>query len=227
MKEHLLQNKNTFEKMYTASEGGINYPESHLIRLYEHYIKNIIAKDKAALRVFDFGCGTGTNCLFYLGKGFEAYGVDISENAIEQCHQNPSLSKENFKAISPLEDITEIFDVKFDLIVSNLVLMYLSNSEIITTLKQFDNMLEKDGIVLFTMPSEKHYYFLYSKEGTDGLRKVSLSGRYDFVEYANFCRDEDDMIDKFRVFNKIFTGYFDYKAPEGSTLSYFFIGNKM
>jgi tellurite methyltransferase len=54
-------------------------------------------------RIFDAGCGSGRNLVYFLREGYEVFGVDADTRAIEGMHRlaaslAPSLPKENFRA---------------------------------------------------------------------------------------------------------------------------------
>ena len=70
----------TFEQKYLAGDPpwdtGVTPPE--LVALVEG--DNLLPG-----RALDFGCGTGTNCLYLAQHGWRAVGVDFSPLAIERA----------------------------------------------------------------------------------------------------------------------------------------------
>ena len=67
---------------------GIVYPEAHVIRLYEKFLKFEMGIDRAeGQRILDFGCGSGTHLEYFLSKGFDVYGIDVIPQAIEQAQK--------------------------------------------------------------------------------------------------------------------------------------------
>ncbi len=88
-------------------------------------------------------------------------------------------------------------------------------------------MLKDDGIVVFTMMSTKNYYYNTSeKVKNNGLTKVTLEGRLNETTYINFVENEEDMINKFKLFKPLKVGYYDFLTSEGSSFHYYFIGMK-
>ena len=91
-------------------------------------------------------------------------------------------------------------------------------------------MLAEDGIVIFTMMASKHYYYRFrTGEINDGLCTVDVPGKWSTPTAINFVTSEDDMLLKFSMFEKVFTGhydmsYYDFNIPVDATLHYYFVG---
>ncbi len=69
------------------------------IYLFDQILRGHIAP---GLRVFDAGCGSGRNLVYFLREGYEVFGVDADSRMIEGIHRlvaslAPSLPKENFR----------------------------------------------------------------------------------------------------------------------------------
>lgn len=209
-------NKETYEKKF--QEGyGIRYPESHIIRIYETFIKPKIGN------MLDFGCGTGAHLQYFASKGFDIYGVDTSKTAIDLCKMKMPDEREYLKVVSP----GEIFDFgKMDVILANQSLYYLSNKDFDKTLKQLHNMLKDDGVIIATMIGTKNYYYNLAEKGKDDLQRVCLKGRLNEITYINFTKSEINLLNKFRLFKPMFVGSYDFTHPEGSGFHYYFIGKK-
>ena len=107
---------------------------------------------------------------------------------------------------------------------------YLDNDDLAIRLETLSNMLKDDGFVYFTMMSKKHYMFEYAKEDQNGLWKVDFSlPRLEAKNYyLQFMDSEEDMIEKFKIFEPIHVGYYDHKlrSDEGSGFHYTFFGRK-
>lgn len=222
-----LNSQDEYEKKY--QEGyGIMYPESHIIRIYEHFLKYALGIDgKNGGKVFDFGCGNGTHALYLQSKGFEVYGVDVSAAAIEIAKERLPSCADNFKLITPDQDIDNLFNTKFDMILSNQSLYYLSKSSLQKTVLQMHTMLNNAGVVVFTMMTTKDYSYSYAeKDDDDGLQKVSFTGRLNETTYINFTKNEEDLLEKFKLFKPVFVGSYDILLAEGPTLHYYFVGKK-
>lgn len=69
------------------------------IYLFDQILRGRIAP---GLRIFDAGCGSGRNLVYFLREGFEVFGVDADARTIEGIHRlasslTPSLPKDNFR----------------------------------------------------------------------------------------------------------------------------------
>lgn len=218
--------KDWYENIYRTGYGTI-YPESHVIRFYEHFLKNRCTETANRQRLLDFGCGNGTHPLYFASKGCEVYGVDVSETAISLARTKFPEAGENFVVIEPEQDIDRLFDGGYDVIIANQSLYYLSDSGLAKTLRQMYTLLKDDGVVFFTMMGTKNYYYgLSGEECHDGLKTVHLPERIGGSVSINFTDSEDELVHKLQPFHPDFIGYYDWASPEGSTFHYYFVGRK-
>ena len=123
---------------------------------------------RGRIKLLDAGCGTGKfleSC-----KAYEAYGIDVSEEAIRFCrHRNMT----NFKKAS----ITDIpFDSNsFDVVTSMDVLSQRGINNDLTALKEFYRVLNNNGTLILNLPAFK---FLRSTHD----EVVHIRQRYDRIE---------------------------------------------
>lgn len=220
-----LNSVETYKKKYREGWYPV-YPEGDVIRIYEHFFKNKLGTKKE-ITLLDFGCGNGTTALYFKSKGYNVYGVDVIPDAIEECKRRLPDYKDNFKIIQHGQDVDNLFDQKFDIIFSRQVLYYLSDTDMNRSLKQFNSMLKLDGFVYFTMMGKHNYYYKFAKlQKHDGLQEVTLTGRLNETTYINFIGSEEELKQKFDIFEPVFIGYYDITLPEGSSYHYFFTGKK-
>mgnify|MGYP003564545591 FL=1 len=216
-----VTNLDTYEEKYRNGY-GIKYPEGHIIRIMKNILPELIQKMPIEGNFLDFGCGNGVHSKFFADEGFSVFGVDISKRAIELAKNNNKEYQENFFTIKDNK-----FDNKFDVILANQSLYYLSNEELQLVLKQFNDLLNDDGIVIFTMMSMKNCSYNYIDEHLDnGLSKVILSGRLNETTYINFTKDIEDLKNKFSIFSHLFSGIYDMTLIEGSSEHMYYIGKK-
>ena len=224
--DYMKLSKQLYDNKY-AGGYGINFPESHVIRIFNYVDRLYVVKDKK-IKILDFGCGTGAHSILFESYGWESFGVDVNAYAIEVCKK--VLTPENFTVILPGQSIHGLFVDKFDVIFANQSLYYLNHEAFNNLMEDMNKILTPDGIVVFTMMGSENYYFnKVDKEAPiqDGLRKVILGGRLEDETYINFVQDEKDLVDRFSKFEKILTGYYDFYMEEGSSLHYYFIGKKI
>lgn len=131
MMEKFKDYKNRWEESYARGENNILYPQAEVIRFINRYIcklnndksvKQIIkTKDNRRISGLDFACGVGTHCITFNDFGIEAYGVDISSNAIEQAKTNGLLkgvSAHRFIQLEASEQALPFEDNFFDFVVA-------------------------------------------------------------------------------------------------------------
>ena len=168
-------NNKAYEKKYCDGYGTI-YPEGHIIRFVIKFLNYEFNLMKGNL--LDFGCGNGTHTKFFQSKGFDSYGFDFNEEAINYAKKRfPELS-ENFKIHNASDSILNLFpDVKFNVVVSNQVLYYLDDDTLNNRLAEIYDLLEEGGYVFFTMIGKDNSYYSAStpiNEENQDIRLVNL-----------------------------------------------------
>ena len=112
---------------------------------------------------------------FFINKGYDAYGVDIAEKDLMIARNKLPDLRDHFKIIDPKpSEDDEFFKIKFDFILANQSLYYLSESELRIRLKSLYSMLKPGGYVYFTMMGSQGEYYRHSEKVQDGLRKVDI-----------------------------------------------------
>lgn len=234
--ENLRQEK-LYDRKYEQGY-GIRYPESHIIRIYNYLERKYRLSEREDRTLLDFGCGNGTHSVFFEEKGFRCYGVDISKRAIEQYNKN--LNRSSDKRIREDQGDIRGFHIeeeasmrlpeglRFDIILANQSLYYISDRRLQDRLGEFDMLLKEEGVVVFTMMSEANYYFSHIVKGHEknGMSLVRLRGRLNEDAYINFVKDEKELEKKFARFEKDRIGIYDFTMEEGSSQHYYFVGRK-
>jgi SAM-dependent methyltransferase len=220
-----------FHKSSYASGYGIEYPEGHVIRIYHRVLKYELGyKDQEKGRNFlDFGCGNGTHAFYFQKKGFNVYGVDSDPIAIGICKGRAPEIQANFAVVPPKSDSLNLDpSVKFDVVLCNQVLYYLSDTDLKAWLEVMKNSMKPGGVFIATMMGEENSFYAKSSEASDGLRRVSLQGREQGEFFINFTKDKDDLIRKFNLFKPLHIGFYNtvIREEEGSGLHHLFIGTK-
>jgi len=130
-----LKNQN-WEESYQRKENFIFYPQVEVVRFINRFVKkkigidqfdNILHTENESIIALDFGCGIGRTTLLFEEFKIEAYGVDISYNAIEMARK---LAAHHFPFKLELQDrfqqlnndIIPFPDNYFDIAVSDSVL---------------------------------------------------------------------------------------------------------
>jgi len=73
--------KDVWEKTFSTQEWG-KYPAEPLIRFIA---KNFYHRRRNQINILEIGCGPGPNIWYFAREGFNAYGIDISETAINKA----------------------------------------------------------------------------------------------------------------------------------------------
>jgi 2-polyprenyl-3-methyl-5-hydroxy-6-metoxy-1,4-benzoquinol methylase len=99
--------------------------------------------DGKGRRLLDFGCGAGLFLELAHRRGFDGYGVDLSESSIERARERPGGQNAHFGA--PL-DVPEIAAGGFDVITLWSVMAHLARP--VDDLQMLRGLLAPDGVLL-------------------------------------------------------------------------------
>src|SRR5271169_5666380 len=113
-----------WEKVFQEREWG-KYPAESLIRFIA---RNYYRKDRKNIRLLELGCGPGANIWYMAREGFDVYGIDGSETAIDKVKKR--LESEGLKASLITGDITSLpFDDNFFDGIIDVECLYCNNRE--------------------------------------------------------------------------------------------------
>lgn len=131
-----MNNKDIYDKLYELGYHS-NFDLCHTLRLLAnlHYFPN-------AGKILDVGCSHGAAVQELQKRGYEAYGIDIADKAIEYC-------KHRGLTTCAVASATKIpFDDKFfDLIVSSDTLEHLQKEDVPKMVSEF-RRVSKQGCLL-------------------------------------------------------------------------------
>lgn len=117
--------------------------------------------DLRGKRILDFGCGWGTDLIFCLKKGYDAFGVDISWEKAKfhtlrvQRKNYPKFWIERF-ILSQGENLP-FKSESFDLVYSNQVIEHVKDPE--KCISEIFRVLKKGGILYIRAPDYKSSFF--------------------------------------------------------------------
>ena len=229
---YLLKNNKYWERGYKG------YPdenvESFIFRPYGRIIADNY-KDGESMamnkKMLDFGCGSGQPTNFFKSKGFDVFGVDISDRNIQICKSRFWEMEGNFQLIEPQPNKdTVFFDGNFGLITAIQSLYYFSNADLNEALQSLHKQLVIGGLIYATMIGSKSWCFENSSDFKNGLRSFSANTRSGFIDehYVNFTHSEDELVEKFSLFEPLHIGFHSekYRSDEGVDFHYTFVGIK-
>lgn len=83
--------RNAWEVSYENRQNFVFYPEEEMVRFVSKHLRKRTGLDtfedktgdNTGMRVLDVGCGIGRHMVMALDFGFEPYGFDLSETAVE------------------------------------------------------------------------------------------------------------------------------------------------
>lgn len=213
-----------------AQEGyGLQFPDGHVIRLYQHLLKDEFSKLKQPAKVFDFGCWNGTHAQYFANQGCEVSGADIVATAVMQAKKR--IPNSNIQLIDDATSLPDTFEEHFDLIFANQVLYFLDDIILDKRLTEFEQMLAPGGLFIATMISRNCFYSKHvTGELTNGLETVTfteperLAGKTTFIRFINSVQH---LRDTFSIFNCLQIGRYECDLDlSHSTEHYIFIGRK-
>lgn len=148
--ESSKQSKNYLSEIYSTERRPItDYPLKLAKHLKNKYLENKQVKN---ISVLDIGCGRGDVLKAFKEIGYDVFGIDLSEEAVNLCKpiEVRQVNIEN-------DEDENNFDKKFDIIFSKSLIEHLSKP-----LKFFEyckKMLKEDGTLIVMTPSWVHHNF--------------------------------------------------------------------
>ncbi len=185
-------------------------------------------------RLVDFGCGQGAAVNYFTMQGFNACGVDVSEVDINIAKARYPHIERKFSLCKPYPADNDYygFSEEVSVVIAIQSLYYFSDTDFKLCMERLYDSMRSGGIFYATMMGEKNecYYNNSQPFGDDGLRVVNFKNTRISVSenYMSFVRDEEHLIDKFKMFKPLHVGYYAAKlrSDEGDGFHYSFCGIK-
>lgn len=156
--------KEEWDNIYTDEYRSNWYPMDGIVRFTARYLKRRIGIDRYEIKkdvkkILDVGCGNGNHVHFFAKQGFEVYGIDISEEAINIAKD--WMKKEGLTANLRAIDAEKLpFEDKFfDVIISHGVLDHISFSKAKKTMDEIKRVLKPNGYAFITLRSTEDCEF--------------------------------------------------------------------
>lgn len=227
MQKYLEETKRYWDRRYEAEN-----VEGWVFRMYGQILKAEFSMDgSGGEKLLDFGCGEGGALVFFKRKGFDVYGVDVSEPAIAVAKEKMPDITDHFQVIDPKPHVDDLFFTgDFDIITAIQSLYYYDNNDLDVRVRTLYDMLKPGGFVYFTMMSKKCWFFEYATAIRNGLYRVEFeTDRLRIKDYYMlFVEDEEDLREKFHLFKPLHIGFYSYayRSDEGMAHHYTFFGRK-
>ena len=108
----------------------------------------VLFKERGVKRVLDLGCGSGRHLVYLAEQGFETFGIDIAERAIELAQR--WLTEKELRAELEVGSIFERFpyeDDFFDAIVTTKAINHGRIEDIRKSIKEIERVLKPKGLI--------------------------------------------------------------------------------
>lgn len=122
------------------------------IYLLDQILKGRFSKE---MKILDAGCGEGRNAVYFINQGYQLFGIDPNETAIQYCRYlskslNPAYDSHRFQ-VGRLEDIP-FHSAAFDVVICSAVLHFAENVDNFEKmLSEIHRVLRPGGIFWFRM----------------------------------------------------------------------------
>lgn len=148
----------SWDDMFRAGHFRLEEPQEQVVKIVSALRENNV------IRVCDLGCGPGRNLIFLADQGFEVYGVDISETALEMTRQKAA--KLGLKVNLMKGDMTSLLfpDLFFDAVICVYVIYHGTLYSIKRTLLEIRRVLRPGGFVLVTFQTRRSHKYGSGKE---------------------------------------------------------------
>jgi cyclopropane fatty-acyl-phospholipid synthase-like methyltransferase len=110
-------------------------------------------KQQGFNKILDLGCGAGRHLILLAGEGFESYGLDNSENALQFSRHN--LNEKGLTADLKFSDMTRLpYDnATFDGLISTYVIHHQTLAGMMQTMSEIYRVMKVNGEIFITLQS--------------------------------------------------------------------------
>lgn len=197
--------ENEWNSSYKNRDNFVFYPHEEVIRFVSKYIRKKIGIDefvglKYMDRCLDLGCGIGRHAIYLDDMKFEAYGIDLSEEAINFAQKwCNSLGRHKLKNRFLVGTITHMpyKDNFFDFVVSHGVLDSMNFDIAKEAILETYRVMKKNGMIYFDVVSGCDYNHYREYDGEEIVETQHESGT--IQSYFNWNKINLLLRDKFKI----------------------------
>jgi len=152
MNRNELRSREIWDSIYKKEKGRV---ESTLQVDNEIPCITELFKERNVRRVLDLGCGAGRHLIYLAQKGFDAYGIDISGEAIKKAKLR--LNKLGFSANLKVGSMTSLpyRDNFFDALISTTTIHHGMIQQIKKTIREIERVMKPAGLIFITVPKKR------------------------------------------------------------------------
>jgi 2-polyprenyl-3-methyl-5-hydroxy-6-metoxy-1,4-benzoquinol methylase len=160
---------------------------------FDQDLLNDILKYKKSGKVLDLGCGEGGLSIQLSKKDFEVHSLDISPTAIKNLSEYSQRNSLNIQTMTGDVRNLQDFKFKFDIIICNATLHFLTTKEATLFLSNISSILNPNGILLLNTFSkqdptfEDPYFYPTVQEIKDIFKEKIIQ----LEEYDDYDKEED------------------------------------
>lgn len=204
-----------WNESYKRGDNFVFYPHEDIIRFISKYIKKRIGYDSyvnvkeytTIPKVLDFGCGIGRHVKLLDEFCLDAYGFDLSDEAIQNAKE--LYEKQNLNHLVNKVIVANIINLpyksnNFDFMLSHGVLDSMPYDIAKSGLKELHRCLKKDGYMYFDLISSEDSSFNgnYNRLVKDSHEQGTIQSYYDMNMITSLINDLF-VIDEIILNNKI------------------------
>lgn len=158
-----------------------------------------LLKERGARTVLDLGCGTGRHLAYLAQEGFNVYGADISETALEHARQ--WLNREGFTVELKQSDMTAIAypDGFFDAVISIFVIYHSTVENMGKAIAEIYRVLKAGGLALLTFLSKRSYRYGNGKEIEPGTFIPDIGPDAGIPHHYSDREELEDLLKRFTI----------------------------
>lgn len=160
------------------------------------------------MTALDIGCAYGADVKAFIDMGIEAYGVDVSDYAI-----NTSLVKDNLRIVDIAEEVLPFPDESFDLVSARNVLEHIHRKNLPHVLSEISRVLRIGGLLYMIAESPT------SPSARADLTHVTLMYRWEWAHMLRFYGLEPSVLKLLRLYCKIFAYLYNINKILGKETS--------
>jgi len=227
MDDYLKGNKEYYEQGYNAE-----CVDHCVFRVHGSIFRDDFGMDgSGGEKLLDFGCGQGTHVNYFREKGFDAYGIDVSEKDLGAAqHKYPDYA-DHFQLIDPKPAVSDrYFGGGFDVVVGIQTFYFLSDPDLQIRLKSLYDQMNPGAVFYATMMGTDSYYWDNATPFKDGLYSIKVETKRIKIDnyHISFVRSEAELKEKFSMFAPVHIGFYNarFRSDEGCYFHYTFVGRK-